>query len=187
MQIRTSDIELKYLADNNKEELKPVLTSFISEYGGHFAGGATGNSTGELLDYFEEHRVEHGISIGGLYVNNNTLIGIGGFHYLEDTGLYEVVCAVLPQFEDNHAIALNHLILQAFGSLMMDKLCARAVPASVTDVCLANSGFVFSGERVFMKEDDGRIWNYYELEDESNLVSAESTTAYSDNEWDALF
>lgn len=187
MQIRTSDIELKYLADYNKEQLKPIFTSFISEYGGHFAGAAVGNSAGELMEYFEAHRVEHGISIGGLYINNNTMVGIGGFHYLEDTGLYEIVCTVLPQFEDNLATALNHLVLQAFDSLMMDKLCARAVPASAMDTCLANSGFAFSGERVFMKGVDGQIWNYYELEDETNLVSAESTGTYTDNDWDALF
>lgn len=185
MQFDIQDIEIKSFSELNADDIQEVLASV--EYINNPSISDALYQADEWIGIFDEHRVEHGVAPGGIYIQGKGIVGIGGFYYLEETGLYEVVCNVSPRYKDSTPAILNHLVLQAFDSLMMDKICARAVPQSFLDRCLADSDFVFSGERIFMKENNNRIWNYYELEDESKLVSAENRGMFTDNSWDALF
>lgn len=168
------DIEIKQLSSLNDEEIA-ILKSLLA------------SDTDELIESYDTHRIEHGVAPGGIYLPGSDLVGIGGFLYIEETSLYEVVCHVLDVYEEDILPLLHYFATYAFDNLKMDKICARAIPGSVLDDNLANSRFTFSGERMFIQEQDGQLWNYYELEDEGNLVSAESTGIYSDNDWDAFF
>lgn len=168
------DIEIKYFSDLNESEIEAVETFLASDID-------------EMSDAYDNHRVEHGIAPGAICLSEVGIIGVGGIHYLEETGFYEITCNVMPGQEEHVTPVLNHLVSHAFDNLKMDKVCARAIPGSVFNHNLANSRFTFLGERMFMLEQDEHIWNYYELEDESNLVSAENNSVYIDKEWDALF
>jgi len=183
MQQDIRDIEIRQFADTH--QLEKILEALVKSKSP--INPSISHTAEELIILLEEHRIEHGIAPGGIYLPGDIAIGIGGFHFLDEAGVYEIVCNVPPGNEILAPVILNMLITDAFDNLKMDKICARAIPASPFDKFLAENGFVFSGERLFVKEGDGQIWNYYELEDERNLVSADNSRAYTDNDWDALF
>ncbi len=187
MQLHSQDIEIQYFSELNCRDMEVVLAHFAEEQGHYPAGLDSRIPADELIAIFDDHRVEHGVAPGGVYIAGTGIIGIGGFHFLEETGLYEVVCYIAPQYKEHIPSVINHLVLLAFDGLKMDKICSRAIPGTSLDSCLAAGGFVFSGERMFTREGDEEIWNYYEMEDESSFVSADSKRIHSDNDWDALF
>lgn len=188
MYYRTEDMEIRQFSGLSKDDLEKLLGAFAEETTGHVVvNPAIGYDVEELIDILDEHMVEHGIAPGGIYLDGNSAVGIGGFYYLEETGMYEIICSLAPGQERLTPAILNSLVEEAFDNLKMDKICARAIPASPFDKLLAEAGFAFLGERMFMMEGAGQIWNYYELEDERNLVSADSGSAYADNDWDAIF
>lgn len=187
MEIRVLNIELRHFSDRDNGVLADILSRFVESVNGYIAAVDIKQTAADLQEIFDKHRIEHGISIGCLYEDNGAALGIGGFHYLEETGVYEMVCAMLPEHEGITAYALEFLEHQAFANLRMDKVCARALPGTVLDVCLRNNGFVYSGERAFIPEGADQIWNYYELENEGNMVSATSGTGLIYSDWDAIF
>lgn len=187
MQQDIRDIEIRQFADADKQQLDMILGAMFDNPSKQTLNPSISFAANELIELLGEHRIEHGIAPGGIYLPGDVAIGIGGFHFLQETGVYEIVCNVSPDKEHLVPAILSSLITDAFDNLKMDKICARAIPASPFDMFLAESGFVFLGERMFVNEGDGQIWNYYELEDERNMVSADNSGAYTDNDWDALF
>lgn len=187
MQQEIRDIEIRQFADADYQQLEKILVALVKESSKSPINPSISHTAEELIILLEEHRIEHGIAPGGIYLTGNVAIGIGGFHFLDETGVYEIVCNVTPDKESLVPKILNKLITNAFDKLRMDKICARAIPSSPFDKFLAESDFVFSGERIFMQQQDSQIWNYYELDNESTLVSADSIGSYTDNDWDALF
>lgn len=185
MQLSSRDIEIKYFSEFKNPEM--VLAQLTKEPGNYPSWLDEHIPVEELTAIFEDHRIEHGVAPGGIYMAGKGIVGIGGFHYLEETGLYEVVCYIAPLYKKYTSTVINYLTLLAFDGLKMDKICARAIPGTSLDSCFAGSGFVFSGERMFMREGDEEIWNYYEMEDESSFVSSDNKKILSDYDWDVLF
>ena len=175
---RVIDIELTGFSETNKHILADMELPMM---------GANSFTQSGLLDEIDTHIVEHGIGIGCLLDSNGTVLGIGGFNYLADTGVYEVVCNMLPQHQEKINDALDFLVHEAFDKLRMDKICARALPGSVMNSSLKAGNFVYAGERAFFSEGREQIWNYYELEDEAGMMESESVYALADSDWDKVF
>src|SRR5690606_14914674 len=96
MEYRILDIELKSFSETNKQTLAAMLLVMSGSDTKTQSIFDINLAAGELVDAFEMHKVEHGIGVGCLQDGNGTVLGIGGFHYLAETGLYEVICNMLP-------------------------------------------------------------------------------------------
>lgn len=139
--------------------------------------------TFQLLDF---HKEEYGTGLGYIQNDQGQVIAFGGLHYVHDVELYEVVCFAIPGQEAVAADALELLVYEAFAVLGMDKVCARAIPGTVEDKCYGKHGFEYIGERAFAEDSMEQIWNYYELENHGNMISAERS-GHTDAEWDNIF
>lgn len=142
----------------------------------------------ELFTLVAAHKSEHGISIGYIKDGYGNILGIAGLHYQPEVAIYEAVTIILPEFKDRTAYVIEHLVFNAFSILSMDKIFART-PVSTTDYePLKENGFVCLGERAFAEDDRTHLWNYYELENDANLVSADGAgESHIANDWDNLF
>lgn len=187
MEYRILDIELKSFSETNKQTLADILLDMSGGDNKYQSVFDINRAVAGLVDAFEMHKVEHGIGVGCLQDGNGTILGIGGFHYLAETGLYEVICNMVPQHEEKTLYALEFLVHEAFSNLRMDKVCSRALLGSAMDNSLRANGFVYAGERAFISEDREQIWNYYELEDETNMVVSAGHYALGESDWDAIF
>lgn len=178
MENRVAHFSLRYLEDDQN-------WSDIPQYVGILPSLAeTGTSLNELL---EQHRVEHGVTIGCLKNENAETVAVAGLFYLEDAALYEVICEPLAGNELVMADGLSYIIDHAFYGLGMDKLCARANPADTAKIAiLKDAGFNFCGERAFLQDDRSHIWNYYELENEG-LLTTVGQNFHNSSDWDGIF
>ncbi len=186
MERQIQNIEVKYLAELSRDESDELISSLVPELNQMFIGWDNEQTIAELAEVFEQHRVEHGIAPGAVYIAGKDIAGIGGFQYLEETGLYELMCNVSYGYQAHIPEIINHLVFHAFGNLKMDKICARSLPGTVLDAHLIEYGFTSPGERVFTDDGRDQIWKYYELENEGNLIPAVDAYAYSADDWDIL-
>lgn len=123
-------------------------------------------------------------------IHNQTgdTIAVAGLNYLNDVQLFEVFLYALSDtnnFIEGYEI-LGLVIDEAFDTLCIDKICARATEGSNMDAALKSFGFSCLGERIF-KDDMSTIWNYYELENDTIPENSSSFYSTTDNDWDNIF
>ncbi|MCB0696745.1 MAG: hypothetical protein KDC07_05240 [Chitinophagaceae bacterium] len=160
------------LLANTQQQRFPVLNNISAEQVSALLGA---------------HKAEHGTGIGFIKDGYEDVLGFAGLHYLADVELYETVCQLQPEFADRANYVIEYLVYEAFSNLGLDKVCARALPGHTDEVVLKENGFVCLGERVFAEEGLETIWNYYELENEANMTSAEERNSYATSDWDSIF
>jgi len=137
----------------------------------------------ELLDTLEQHKIEHGVAIGYLQNEEGITIAVAGLHYLADAELYEVICETLPGSDIYKTEALNFIVAHAFHTLGIDKICARTNDILMVNT-LKDAGFAYCGERAFIEDGGSRIWNYFELENESHVADMQGQFFHNNTGWD---
>jgi len=183
MDFRAIELSLNKFAANDESLLQGLLTETSKKRPSVF----NNRSAGEVLTMLENHRTEHGISIGYINDGYGHVLGLAGLHYLPETGIYEIVSHLLPDHAGRTAAVIEYLVFEAFANLGMDKICARVLPESTDASILKENGFTCLGERAFAEEGMGQIWQYYELENEGTMAAPAQDTAYATSDWDSLF
>lgn len=134
---------------------------------------------------------DHGVSVSYITSDNDKVIlGLAGLNYSIDAQLYEVIINILPVYSQELSSyeLLENIVTEAFDTLYIDKVCARAIPGSDMDTLYRTFGFSHLGERMFTDEQTSVIYYYYELEND-NLLDTTSETqspAYK-SDWDNIF
>lgn len=181
MEIRDTGISLQYFKNNELlNELSTATDGLISLY-----TGATFEK--ELSELLEEHQIQHGIGIGYLQNEDYSILGLGGLYYQPEAHLYELIYIPITDNATSINDCLDYLLDYAFDTLGIDKICTRAVPLSPTAEWLHNKGFAYCGERAFTQDGREHIWQYYELENETNMVSMPAESFAGDSDWDGIF
>lgn len=173
--------------NNFTKDDKAIIDNILSSVKTSVTPFSTLTSQG-LLALVDAHKAEHGTSIGYIKDGYGNILGIAGLHFQPEAALYEIVTIILPEFKDRTVYIVEHLVFDAFSNLSMDKIFART-PVNTTDYePLKENGFVCLGERAFAEGGRTHLWNYYELENEANLVSAdEAGESHVTSDWDSLF
>lgn len=140
-----------------------------------------------LLDEIMSHWIEHNVSVGFLQNEQGDIIGLGGFRYLPEVEKYELICGLLPAYTGAKSEVLNLLINKAFHDFGMDRLCARVFQTDNNHEHLLDAGFNYMGERSFEMDAYLHIWNYYEIYNYGDLLSASDVYISSNTDWDSLF
>lgn len=181
MKIREAGISLQYFKSNE------LLNELSAATGGaiNFYTGATTDA--ELPEMLEQHQIQHGIGIGYLQNDDDAVLGLGGLYYQPEASLYELVYLPLTDNAIDANTCLNYLLDHAFGNLGIDKICARALPQSLIADWLNDAGFAYSGERAFTQDGREHIWQYFELENEANMVLVPAYNQSANSDWDAIF
>ena len=133
----------------------------------------------------EEHK-NVGFGIGTVFTQNDEFIGLAGFSFIDEVNTYEIHFEILPQHirKGYETEICNTLVDYAFYTIGMDKLCARAIIGNFNkDRDYINAGFSYLGERAIESDGNIYLWNYYELNNESDL----SPSSYSDFESQDFF
>jgi len=188
METRTTEFSIRNLQESNSIALSDILSAINSK--NTFVNHPILYSepdAGLLSDILQQHKIEHGVSLGYLQNGDEEIVGLAGFHYLEEVALYEAVCILLPEYQPETGYAIEFTIHEAFYNLGMDKICARALPGSAAGTLFKSNGFTYCGERIFIDDAQGHLWDYYELENEGNLVSAAGQGGYAQSDWDSIF
>lgn len=183
MEFKATEVSLNYFSDSDQQLLSdvfPVLQQAMPVIDGNVL------QADNALDILDTHKIEHGVGVGFIQQDGETT-AIGGLHYLADVALYELVCIPLPGHEDAAPIAIDYLIHHAFYALGMDKVCARTLQNSDMDNELKAAGFTCYGEWAFTEEGRESIWNYYEMENDANMVSSIGHYSDANNSWDGIF
>lgn len=188
METGTTAFSLHNFSESNSQVLSNILNAIKKDavYVNHPLLYSESDA-GMLSDILQQHKIEHGVSLSYLQNGDEEVIGLAGFHYLEEVALYEAVCILLPEYQPETGYAIEFTIHEAFYSLGMDKICARALPGSAAGALFKSNGFTYCGERIFMDDAQGQLWDYYELENEGNLVSAAGQGDYALSDWDSIF
>lgn len=143
-----------------------------------------------LLSSIIYHKAEHGTGICYITNEQQQIIGIAGLCLVSDVSIYEVFYYLLPGYNNNtqKEAVINLLVDKAFYELGLDKVCARTIieDHDSSDSLLA-CGFNYIDERAFEEDGHNAIWNYYELENDSNIITADNDAAFIYDDWDTIF
>lgn len=183
MDFQAIDLSLNKFSGEDRAIIDKILTSSDA-----YATPFNSLNSDELIALVEAHKSEHGISVGLVKDGYGKVLGLAGLHYQPEVALYEIVSIVLPEFKDRAAYIVEYLVFEAFSNLSMDKVFARTPVETADAESFKENGFVCLGERAFAEDDREKIWSYYELENEANLVSVDRrATSHISNDWDSLF
>ena len=182
--LTTRDISIQYLTEGNKQLFKKLLVE-LSQCENSILSP---NAIDETLNDITNHVNVHGIGLGCLIDNYGKVVGIAGLRFLNAPKLYETFCFILPQHveEVGYSRIIDGLVNHAFGNLNLDKVCARAQSGVVENELFMLNGFTYLGERMFDDEGSEKIWNYYEIENDSQLLSNNTSTEL-DTDWDLSY
>ncbi len=178
------DISIQYLKEGNKPLFKQLLIELQKENNSF----CKGLHIDEFLDSLKAHQQEHGLGLGCLINPYGKVVGLAGLRFLNATKLYETVCIISPKYveEVGYSMIIDQLINYAFNELNLDKVCARAEKGIIENELYHAIGFTYLGERVFDEDGSEQIWNYYEMENDNQLLSNNSTSEI-DNDWDLTY
>lgn len=180
---RQHNIAFQYFTHGNKLILQDILPVLEGVNNSLVDTELPSDILFEILDH---NKNEYGAGIGFFTDGNNTVIGLGGLHFLNDAGMYEIICYTAKEYSSYRAELIKCISDKAFLQLNMDKVCMRALPGHLDNELLKAMGFSFIDERAFAEDGMSLIWNYYELENEYLLVETEADLATVDD-WDAIF
>jgi ribosomal-protein-alanine N-acetyltransferase len=192
MFLQTERTRIRPLVATDLEKLTSLFSSaeamqFIPP---HFAP-ETVEQTRDRLEHYISQFNRHGISFGYVSDHNGNFLGRAGFYYLNEVGLYEIGCSLMPQYwGQGLATEIAHGLLNyAFKELNLDAVCARTIPGNEgSENVLDKTGFNLLGERMFDIHGQPFLWNYYECYNDDNLEVAEqhSESGYTDD-WDLSY
>lgn len=168
-----------------------VLKSYLNNAAGmgncHLAALLSNTDDAELHDILTRHYVEHGVGLGLISNTDNDTIGVGGILFLDDTATYELVYLPLRDYKEQTEDVLDYLLNYAFETLGMDKVCINTIDGTMTSKWLDKRGFAYCGERTYIFDGTERIWNYYELDNETILANTAAYASDDDAGWDSIF
>lgn len=178
--------KINHCTANDSSVLQDLLTQLVAANAIDAKAFYPELPTDILLPILDNHYKEYGAGIGLVENEQGDIIGMAGLQFLQDTELFEAVCYLLPDYTAQFPNVLSTVVDTAFHDLGLDKLCARTVTMSLADMQYREAGFTYVDERAFSDDGMGQIWNYYELENDANMVDAEQL-AFDDSDWDSLF
>lgn len=179
--LATNDVSVQYLKSGNKPLFRKLLTELLEQNPFLFSD----KNVEDILHSISVHQQEHGTGPGCLINKYGTVVGLAGLRFLPEAELYETYCSILPKYveEVGYSMVINELVNYAFDELSLDTVCARADKGVVENELYIANGFTFLGERVFTDGGSEKIWNYYEMDNDSQLIS-DNNSADTDNDWD---
>ena len=179
-----NDISIEYLKEGNKPLFKKLLTE-LSEANSSFFPNM---DVDVMFDNISSHQKEHGLGLGCLINSYGKVVGLAGLCFLQATKLYETFCFISPNHveEIGYSMIIDRLVNYAFDELNLDKVCARADIGVIENELYLANGFTYLGERIFEDNGNEKIWNYYEMDNDSQLIS-DNSSAEIDNDWDLSY
>lgn len=162
---------IKYVDDTNATQLTEIYTALPMHQGKLEKIFGTGFEE-DINSAFVRQREEYGTGLGLVEDNSGAVIGLAGLVFLEEVQLYELVVCMMPEYSSLTYDVIDMLLYEAFENMSLDKVCAREPIDSSHSTVLREIGFAYIDERIFMDDHMQHVWAYYELENDTNVVSA---------------